>query len=213
MSVNKQQVIEILRRIAETLEEHKQYLTDLDAAIGDGDHGTNMSRGFGQVAEKLQNTEFDTIADVVKMTAMTLISTVGGASGPLYGSFFLKAAGEVKDKEAVGISEFNRMFGAGAEGVRQRGKSQTGEKTMLDVLIPVHDFLLKCQEENKSGTESLHMAAQSARILAEETKDIRATKGRAAYLGERSIGHIDPGAMSSCLMIEAISKYLMEMEE
>lgn len=210
MSVNKKQVTEIIIRIAKTLEENKQYLTDLDAAIGDGDHGTNMSRGFQNVRDKLETTEFNEIADIVKTTAMTLISTVGGASGPLYGSLFLKAAGELKGLQTLDLSEFCKCFGVGIESVKQRGRSELGEKTMLDVLIPVHQSLLGSVASKHDERESFHRATIIAREAAEATKLVKATKGRASYLGERSIGHIDPGAMSSCLIIETIDQYLSE---
>lgn len=210
MSVNKQEVTEIIIKLAEVLEENKQYLTDLDAAIGDGDHGTNMSRGFQSVRAKLEAADCDTIADVIKTTAMTLISTVGGASGPLYGTLFLRISGELKGLEQLDLSQFYKVFGIGIEAVKQRGRSEFGEKTMLDVLIPVQQSLLDSVQAGYSAIESFHRAAATAREAVEATKLIKATKGRASYLGERSIGHMDPGAMSSCLMIETIDRYLSE---
>lgn len=206
MSVSTEQVRKIVLDIAAMIDENKQYLTDLDAAIGDGDHGHNMARGFTIAKEKLEAGEGADIGEVLKTTAMALISNVGGASGPLYGTLFLKGAGVVKGKAEMDLSDFSEVLKVGIEGVQMRGKAQLGEKTMLDVLIPVQEAVQKDAEAGTGAAEALENAAKLARECAEKTKEIKATKGRASYLGERSIGHIDPGAMSSCLMVETIAK-------
>ena len=173
--VNQQKVIEILRNIGETIEKEKLFLTELDNVIGDGDHGINLSRGFQEVEKKLDTLADKDIGTILKTVGMTLVSTVGGASGPLYGTAFMKAGQLMAGKDAVDINDFVEILRVSIEGVKMRGKSTTGEKTMLDVAY---------------------------------TKTIIATKGRASYLGERSIGHQDPGATSFTLMLSVIAKSL-----
>lgn len=208
MGVSTDQVRAVVIAIAKIMEENKLYLTELDAAIGDNDHGLNMARGFLAVEKKLEEAPGNTVGDVLKTTAMALISNVGGASGPLYGTLFLKGAGVVKDKTSIDLQDFAQLLSEGIAGVMARGKAHLGEKTMLDVLIPVQEQLAADAAVGKSGQEALQMAAEKARDCAEKTKDIQATRGRASYLGERSIGHIDPGAMSSCLIFETIAVQL-----
>lgn len=204
--MNANDIVALVKLIAQDIEKNKEYLTELDTAIGDADHGINLSRGFSAVCEKLESP-FANPGDVLKTTAMTLISTVGGASGPLYGTLFLKMAGAVKTEE-LGLTDFCAALEAGIEGVKARGKAEKGEKTMLDVLIPV----LECIKENAESGASAKEAFDKAVTVAEEgcefTKTIIATKGRASYLGERGIGHIDPGSMSSCLMIKTVADFL-----
>lgn len=206
MGVSTEGVRQIILSVAHVIEENKQYLTDLDAAIGDNDHGTNMARGFSAATEKLNEGGGADVADVMKATAMSLISKVGGASGPLYGTLFLKGSGVMKGKHEMSLQDFADALKEGVDGVMARGKAVLGEKTMLDVLIPVQEQLAKDATSGKDGLEALQSAAVLARECAEKTKDIQATKGRASYLGERSIGHIDPGAMSSCLILETIAR-------
>jgi len=207
MIVNSETVKSIILDISKDIEDHKEYLTELDAAIGDGDHGSNLSKGFRKVSEKLSKSEFKNIGDVLKATAMDLISTVGGASGPLYGSFFLKAGAAMKDKQEMNFEDLCNMFDAATEGVKSRGKSDINEKTMLDVLIPVSKSFRDSLSKNLDIVESLKLAVDIAHERCEFTKTIIATKGRASYLGERSIGHIDPGAMSSTYMIETLYSF------
>jgi len=200
----------VVLAIAQVIEEQKQYLSDLDQAIGDGDHGFNMARGLGAAVKKLEEAPQSTAGDVLKTTAMALISNVGGAAGPLYGTLFLKAGGALKDKADVGLADFAAALKEGILGVQARGKAVLGEKTMLDVLIPVQESLAQAAAAGTPGSDALQAAAAVARECAKKTKDIKATKGRASYLGDRSIGHIDPGAMSSCLMIETIYNTSLE---
>ena len=208
MGIGTDQVRVIIGTIAKVIEEQKHYLTDLDAAIGDGDHGHNMARGFEAVTKKLQETPGADIGDVLKNVAMALISNVGGAAGPLYGTLFLKASGPAKGLTEIDLPGFIPLLKEGVLGVQARGKAAVGEKTMLDVLVPVLESLEKDSTAGLSGKEAFANAASLASECAENTKAIQATKGRASYLGERSIGHIDPGAMSSCFIIQTISKAL-----
>lgn len=205
MSISTQQVRNILLEIAGVIDRHKQELTDLDAAIGDGDHGHNMARGFDAVRAKLEQGDGADPEAVLKATAMALISHVGGASGPLYGTLFLKGAAAVKGTAELSLEDLAAFLKVGIDGVQMRGKAVLGEKTMLDVLIPVQQSIAADAQGGVPPVQALEKAAGLARECAEKTRDIPATKGRASYLGERSIGHIDPGAMSSCLMVETLA--------
>jgi dihydroxyacetone kinase-like protein len=200
------EVISLIKLIAADIEKNKEYLTELDTAIGDADHGINLSRGFSAVLSKMDG-QFTGTGDVLKTTAMTLISTVGGASGPLYGTLFLRMAGALSGA-TVNLSEFCSAFESGIEGVKARGKATKGEKTMLDVLIPVLDSIKISVDAGIPAKKAFEEAAEAAMAGCEYTKSIIATKGRASYLGERSLGHIDPGCMSSYLMIKATAEFL-----
>jgi dihydroxyacetone kinase-like protein len=208
MSINTDKVRSIIGDIAVAIGEQKQYLSDLDQAIGDGDHGFNMARGFDAVMAKLKDAPGADIGDVLKTTAMALISNVGGASGPLYGTLFLKGSALAKGLTEIDLAGFVPIFKEGILGVQARGKAELGEKTMIDVLIPVLESLEKDSAAGVSGKEAFAKAEKLAAECVEKTKDIIAKKGRASYLGERSIGHIDPGATSSHLIISVISKAL-----
>jgi dihydroxyacetone kinase-like protein len=209
MSITTTELVPIILDIAKVIEENKQLLSDLDAAIGDGDHGHNMARGFEAVTKKLSETPPANVGEAFKTTAMALISNVGGASGPLYGTLFLRAGAASEGINVLDLTGFIRCLREGITGVQTRGKAEIGEKTMLDVLIPVLASLEKDSAAGVMCRDALKNAAAMARDRAERTKDIIATKGRASYLGERSIGHIDPGAMSSCLMIQTVYKALL----
>jgi dihydroxyacetone kinase-like protein len=208
MAVTVDQVRSIINDIAAEIEAQQQYLSDLDQAIGDGDHGFNMARGFGAITVKLRDAPGSTIGEVLKTVAMTLISTVGGASGPLYGTLFLKMSALAGAATTVDLAAFVPWFKEGIAGVQMRGKAVLGEKTMLDVLIPVCELLEKEAAAGTGGKEAFAKAVALGTECCEKTKDIQATKGRASYLGERSIGHIDPGATSSLLMIKVVAQAL-----
>ena len=182
-----------LIKISDEIIANKDYLTDLDRSIGDADHGNNMAKGFKFTKEALED-DFDDYKNLFNKVATTLLSKIGGASGPLYGSFFMKFAASLKDIDDFGRDEFNKAFKAGVEGVKQRGKAEVGDKTMVDVLSPVSDAL----NEGRSLDEVIKVAEEAMN----KTKDIKANKGRASYVGERSIGHIDPGAASSYILIK-----------
>lgn len=187
---------------AETYRQHKDELTGLDAAIGDADHGANMARGFNAVEGKLAGLQDKDIGTIFKTVAMTLISTVGGASGPLYGTFFLQAAGPAVGKAALTHEELSTAFHAGLQGLMNRGKAAVGEKTMVDALVPALEALKPA--EHDSLPAALDRAVATARRGADSTVPLVATKGRASYLGARSAGHLDPGAASSVLLLEAL---------
>jgi dihydroxyacetone kinase-like protein len=208
MSINTEKAVALVNAIAKTIEENKQYLSDLDQAIGDGDHGFNMARGFEAVTKKLADQPPADIGAVFKTTAMALISNVGGASGPLYGTLFLKMAPGAAGKTEMDLAAFVPLLKAGIDGVQARGKAVLGEKTMLDVLIPAVENLEKAVTDGKDGKTAFTETAALAEECRDKTKDTLATKGRASYLGERSRGHIDPGATSSCLMIKTVAEGL-----
>ncbi len=188
--------------------EQRAYLTELDSAIGDADHGINMSRGLDAVTTKLDGADPSTIGELFKTVGMTLVSTVGGASGPLYGTFFLRFGASAKDADALDGAELGTALQAALEGVRMRGKAQVGDKTMIDALVPAVEAF---DEAVRSGS-TLADAAGAARDGAEHGRDsttpMLARKGRASYLGERSIGHLDPGSVSTALLFAALAKAL-----
>ena len=197
-------IIEVIKNICKTMQEHKDYLTELDQPIGDSDHGINMARGFEAVNEKLDELKDKDIATILKTVGMTLVSTVGGASGPLYGSAFLKAAMTVTGKNDIDIDTFISMLSSAIEAVKQRGKATLGEATMLDAMIPSLEAMQNAREEKKPALEILTEGVEAAKEGAEHTKDLIATKGRASYVGERGLGHQDPGATSYTYLLEAI---------
>ncbi|VTS35873.1 dihydroxyacetone kinase [Streptococcus porcinus] len=182
-----QKVLEWMRLFDEKIKAKKDYLSELDTPIGDGDHGGNMARGMAAVMENLNGKDFDKASDVYKVVAMQLVSKVGGASGPLYGSAFMGMAKLAEDVSVVDL------LTEGLAMIQKRGKAEKGEKTMVDVWIAVIEALKK----NQLTKEVIWSAVEA-------TKDIAATKGRASYVGERSIGHIDPGSYSSGLLFEAM---------
>lgn len=187
---------------------NKEYLTDLDSAIGDGDHGLNMARGFEAVVAKLNNgAPLSDVGAAMKLIGMTLISTVGGAAGPLYGTAFLRAAAPSTGKTAIDEETAEIMLQAAIKGIKDRGKANRGEKTMIDALEPALAAFQEAREAGKPLTDCLHLACDAAKQGIEFTKTIIATKGRASYLGERSLGHQDPGATSSFIMLDALTRF------
>ncbi len=193
-----------VRHASELVSAHADELTELDAAIGDADHGSNMRRGLGAAVQALEAGTAHSPAEVLKQVAMTLISKVGGASGPLYGTFFLRMSTSVKDQPSLDLEALATAVEAGIGGIVQRGRAQAGEKTMLDAWYPAL-AALKGATELVPGAQA---AAQAAAAGREATKPMLATKGRASYLGERSVGHIDPGAASTALIVQALADVL-----
>ncbi len=185
---------------AASVSAHRDELIDLDRAIGDGDHGENLDRGFSEVMKQWSEIGDDPAA-ALKLVAMTLISKVGGASGPLFGTAYLRMASAVK--EEINGATIAAMIEAGSEGVIARGKAEVGEKTMVDAWVPAAVKAKEAAEAGASAQEVLEAAAAAARTGADSTRDLMATKGRASYLGERSIGHRDPGAVSTAYILEA----------
>ncbi|MBM7871209.1 dihydroxyacetone kinase-like protein [Clostridium pascui] len=208
MKIGANEVKETIKNIAKVMAENKEFLTELDANIGDADHGINMCKGFKAVIKKLNETNTESISEILKITGMTLVSNVGGASGPLYGTAFMKASMAI-DKDYMDIYDLINMLQAALEGIKVRGKSQAGEKTMIDVIEPALNALVKSKDDGLIDEKALENMKDEALKGLEHTKSIIATKGRAAYLGERSIGHQDPGATSSYLMLNEIYKYFI----
>ncbi|MBO5515547.1 MAG: dihydroxyacetone kinase subunit L [Schwartzia sp.] len=200
-------IYECISRIAERIIDNKDYLTELDREIGDADHGVNMARGFQAVLEKVPQ-DSDDVGAVLKKTGMTLLSTVGGASGPLYGTAFMEAGKAVAGKERLEAADVPAILDAAIAGIQKRGKAAQGEKTMLDALIPALETYREKLESGSDLSEAMDAACAAARDGVEFTKTIRATKGRASYLGDRSIGHQDPGATSATLIMEAVRDFL-----
>lgn len=200
--VNRKQILAIVEEITRRIDLEKDFLTQLDNEIGDGDHGINLSRGFRSVHEKLQSFADKDIGAILKGVGMELVSTVGGASGPLYGTAFMKAGNVCNGKSELTDADIVTAFNAAVGGVQMRGKAVEGEKTMLDALCPAFKTFKNDIDNGKSLIEAMTNAVAAAAKGVAFTKTIIATKGRAAYLGERSLGHQDPGATSSLYMLE-----------
>ena len=192
-----------IRTFAETITANKTYLTELDSAIGDADHGINMDRGMKAVVGKLDGIATRDIGGCLKTAGSTLVSTVGGASGPLYGMFFMQMGGAVVGKEALSLGEFATAFAAGIGGVERIGKASPGDKTMLEALLPARDALLTAADNAAAVGPALQLAADAAEAGMLATIPLVARKGRASYLGERSAGHQDPGATSSFFLVRS----------
>jgi phosphoenolpyruvate---glycerone phosphotransferase subunit DhaL len=192
-----------VREFARVIAENAQFLTDLDAAIGDADHGINMDRGMTAVVGSLDEAAPADMSALCKQVGMTLVKSVGGASGPLYGTFFLRMATALGAGDGVDAAEFAKALRAGVEGVVQRGRAEAGDKTMFDALAPALDAL----DAALSSGSGLAAALTDATIAAEKGRDATesmvARKGRASYLGQRSVGHVDPGATSAAMLIAA----------
>jgi phosphoenolpyruvate---glycerone phosphotransferase subunit DhaL len=192
-----------IREYARVIGENAQYLTDLDAAIGDADHGINMERGMSAVLAALDEAAPADMSALCKQVGMTLVKSVGGASGPLYGTFFLRMAGALGTDDSVDASDFAKALRAGVEGVVQRGRAEAGDKTMFDALAPALDALdaaLSSGGDLAVGLADATVAAEKGR---DATESMVARKGRASYLGQRSVGHVDPGATSAAMLIAA----------
>ena len=205
MPVTHEDVLHWLQRSAQVLHENSEFLTQLDSAIGDADHGINMDRGFSAVNAKLSDLSDADIGTMLKTVGTTLVSTVGGASGPLYGTAFLRAGMASSGKQSLETSDLITLFDAALEGVKVRGKAQAGEKTMLDALIPAIDAGKQAAADQVPVAQVLQCMTASAETGMKNTIGMVATKGRASYLGERSVGHQDPGATSCWLIIQAFS--------
>ncbi len=203
-SVTLDQVRDWLGRFRTVVHEQSTYLTELDSAIGDADHGTNLTRGMDAVMDAVEAPDagLDTVADLLKKVGMTLVSKVGGSSGPLYGTFFLRAGTSAGAVDVLDGDAVLAMLQAGVGGVVARGKAEAGDKTMVDALLPAVAALEQADGDLGVG---LRAAADAAAEGRDATEPLEARKGRASYLGERSIGHIDPGAASSALLLAALA--------
>ena len=199
-------VMRWLERTADVLHENRTYLTDLDSAIGDADHGINMDRGFSAVRDKFPTMATMDISTRLRTVGSTLVSTVGGAGGPLYGTAYLRAAGVATGKQELSSADVVAMLEAFLGGIVARGKAQPGEKTMVDALTPALASARQALNEGATLAQITDRAAAAAEGGAQATIPMLATKGRASYLGERSIGHQDPGATSSWLILRSLAE-------
>lgn len=210
MPITTEDLLQWLRQLAQVLQEQRDYLTQLDSAIGDADHGINMDRGFRMVQEKLQKQTETDIGSLFKLVGMTLVSTVGGASGPLYGTAFLRAGAVLAGKQELSGSDYVALLAAAVDGIQARGKAQAGEKTMLDALLPALASAREAEAAQLDIVEITRRASDAAEQGMRATIPLLATKGRASYLGERSIGHQDPGATSSWLLLRTLADVCAE---
>jgi phosphoenolpyruvate---glycerone phosphotransferase subunit DhaL len=202
--VTRDHIVRWLETTAVVMNANKEYLTQLDAAIGDADHGINMARGFNKVAEKLPSVADKDIGNILKTIGMTLISSVGGASGPLYGTFFMRSGMTLAAKEELSDDDLYKMLKTGVEGILQRGRPQLEDKTMFDAWSPALEAMEAALQKGQDTRSALTAAVAGAEQGMKNTIPLQARKGRASYLGERSIGHQDPGATSSYLMLKAL---------
>ena len=210
MVVTKAQVIAWLEKTAEVIQANKEYLTQLDSPIGDADHGINMSRGFTKVVEKLPSVVDTDIGTILKTIGMTLMSSVGGASGPLYGTFYMRAGTSAAAKQELSGDDLFNALQSGVDGVVQRGRPQLQDKTMYDAWVPAMQALRAGIDNGKTVVEAVGDAVAAAEQGRNDTIPLQARKGRASYLGERSIGHQDPGATSTHLILKALLDALQQ---
>lgn len=203
-------IYECIEKIGNRIIEEKDFLTELDREIGDADHGINMARGFTEVLAVVSKDN-ENIGEALKKTGMTLLSKVGGASGPLYGTAYMQAGKTLAGKTSLTAEDGKAVFDAVIAGIQKRGKAVKGEKTMLDALIPASEAYAAAIDSGASVSDALDAMCRAAEEGVEYTKTIIATKGRASYLGERSIGHQDPGATSATYTLECIRDFVKEM--
>jgi phosphoenolpyruvate---glycerone phosphotransferase subunit DhaL len=206
MSVDAQTIRNWLAHAASDLQAAKGYLTELDAAIGDADHGVNITRGFSAVVDKVNQggAQTEDVGALLKLVGMTLMSTVGGASGMLYGNFFLQAATVVQGKGELTDAELLAAMQTGLDGIVQRGRASVGDKTMVDAWMPAVAALAQALHSGASLPHALYDCVASAETGMNSTVPLVAKKGRASYLGERSAGHLDPGAASTTILLRAL---------
>jgi len=206
LSVGYDDVVRMIRAFAATVAEQKEFLTQLDSAIGDADHGINMDRGMKAVVAKIDGQPPTDVGALLKTVGMTLVSTVGGAGGPLYGTLFLQLGTATAGKEALEAPDWATALDAAVTGVQARGKAELEDKTMVDALIPARDAYHQALEEGASFADALRRSAAAAEDGVKATVPLVARKGRASYLGERSAGHQDPGATSSALLVRCAAR-------
>ena len=201
-------VIEVLRAMCRRMEAEKDFLTQLDNEIADGDHGINMARGFAAVEKKLPDFADKDIGTIFKTVGMTLVSVIGGSAGPLYGTMFLRSGIAMAGKTEISLDDFLACLKVSVEGVQQRGQAVRGEKTMLDAMIPALEAMTTARAAGGDAKAVLAAGVAAAHEGVEYTKTIAATKGRASYIGERSIGHQDPGATSFAFLLDGVATCL-----
>jgi phosphoenolpyruvate---glycerone phosphotransferase subunit DhaL len=198
----------VVQEMAAAMEEHRKHLTQLDSAVGDGDHGNNMHRGFQAALERLEGTDPQTPSDALKAVSMALVNKVGGAAGPLYGTAFLRASTALSSKEDLSPEDVAGALEAALGGIKQRGKAEVGDKTIVDALEPGVEAAKEVASSGGGAGEVLRAAAEAAGEGAEATVPLTARRGRASYLGPRSAGHMDPGARSTYLLLDAAARAL-----
>ncbi|HET9738177.1 MAG TPA: dihydroxyacetone kinase subunit DhaL [Solirubrobacteraceae bacterium] len=205
MSISASDVRGWIARYADDVAEHRAELVKLDTAIGDGDHGTNMDRGMRKAVEKLDGLEGGDIAALLKAVGMALVSSVGGAAGPLYGTLFLQMGTASTGREELDLAGWANALEAGVKGVQARGKAEPGDKTMVDALLPAVAALRDAEQDGAALDDALRRSADAAEEGMRATIPLEARKGRASYLGPRSAGHQDPGATSSWLLLRTLA--------
>ena len=198
----------VVQEMAAAMEEHRKHLTQLDSAVGDGDHGNNMFRGFQAALERLEGTDPQTPSDALKAVSMALVNKVGGAAGPLYGTAFLRASTALSSKEDLSPEDVAGALEAALGGIKQRGKAEVGDKTIVDALEPAVEAAKEASTSGGGAGEVFREAAEAAEEGAEATVPLTARRGRASYLGPRSAGHMDPGARSTYLLLDAAARAL-----
>ena len=198
----------VVQEMAAAMEEHRKHLTQLDSAVGDGDHGNNMHRGFQAALERLEGTDPQTPSDALKAVSMALVNKVGGAAGPLYGTAFLRASTALSSKEDLSPEDVAGALEAALGGIKQRGKAEVGDKTIVDALEPAVEAAKEAASSGGGAGEVFRAAAEGAEEGAEATVPLTARRGRARYLGPRSAGHMDPGARSTYLLLDAAARAL-----
>jgi phosphoenolpyruvate---glycerone phosphotransferase subunit DhaL len=206
LSVPYDDVVRMIRTFAATISENKTYLTELDSAIGDADHGINMDRGFTAVLTKVDALPPGDVGGLFKTVGMTLVSTVGGAGGPLYGTLFLQLGTATAGKSEITEEDWGAALTAAVQGVQARGKAELQDKTMIDTLVPARDAFAEALSEGASFGDALRRSAAAGEEGMKGTIPLVARKGRASYLGERSAGHQDPGSTSSFLLLKTIAE-------
>jgi dihydroxyacetone kinase-like protein len=213
MRITAEQVIRFIEGVAARIKEHRDELVQLDSAIGDADHGINMDRGFTMVLEKLPTVADKDIGTILKTVGMTLVSTVGGASGPLYGTAFIRAGMALADRYELTPAEVVAALEAALEGIMARGKAQRGEKTMVDAIGPGVDVLKEAQASGEDFVSAMRRSVAAVEAGMKATIPMLATKGRASYLGQRSVGHQDPGATSSFYIAQVMLEIIESIQE
>jgi dihydroxyacetone kinase-like protein len=213
MPITTDDVLTCLYRMADVIDENKKHLTKLDAAIGDADHGINMDRGFKSILKKVPSVEDKDAGTILKTAGMALVSSVGGAGGPLYGTAFMQAGMAVAGKYELGAEDVLAALDSALKGVVMRGKANLGDKTMVDAITPAVEAMREAVENGADTVGALDEAAAAAKQGMTDTIPMLAKKGRASYLGERSIGHQDPGATSSYLLIQTMADLANEKKQ
>lgn len=202
-TLNLEEAVKIIKNIAHEIENNTDYLTRLDQAIGDGDHGINLNKGFIAVLNGLDDLKVKDIGGTLKNVGMTLLSTVGGTVGPLYGVAFMKAGSVVEGKNEIDVNDLVKMFEAAEKGIMDIGKGSLGEKTMLDAIHPAVIAMREAKEQNKSLIKTFEIGVKAAEEGMKSTIDMVSKRGRSSYLGERSRGHQDVGATSAYIMLKS----------